>query len=76
MTTDPISAIDWTQAPPEADAWEMTEFGYAIWTQDVPTDCTTIDSTEPAIVMSRVVVGRHFAPRFGLGPGAPRVTRP
>ena len=34
------------------------------------------DSMEPVIVMSRVVVGRHNAPRFDLGDDAPRVTRP
>jgi len=60
--------IDWTQAPADSDAWEMTEFG-AVWTKRVRLS----GAPEPGTIPGEVIVGP--APSFGAKIGA-RAERP
>ncbi len=60
--------VDWTQAPPDADAWEMTDFG-AVWIKHVRLSL----EPDPGTIPGEVVVGP--APSFGAQIGA-RAERP
>lgn len=57
--------VDWSQAPSDADAWEMTEFGIAIWTKQELIDVTSFDSDGIKTVEGTGVAGREPAPDFG-----------
>lgn len=53
--------VDWSQAPDDADAWEMDEIGVFVWTKEE----TLSLFPEPGTIKGRVVCGSEFAPSFG-----------
>ena len=61
-STEP--SIDWTLAPSEADAWEMTEWGKGAWTVQRSIDVTNLSSERTEQIEGTVVL--EYAPDFGF----------